>query len=202
MGGDFFDFIELPRGGLGFSVADVVGKGIPAALMMVSVRSALRAHAFDVHDVRTTVARVNRHMCRDTLTSEFATVFYGLFDRKQRRLDYVNAGHDPPLVLRGEEVIRLDVGGLVIGIVPEAGFDHGRIEFEPGDRAVFYTDGVVEAANFDGELFGRERLVEALFRYRECGPEELARQILWETRRFSGLSEQTDDISIVTAQIL
>jgi sigma-B regulation protein RsbU (phosphoserine phosphatase) len=202
VGGDFFDFIELSRGALGLSMADVVGKGIPAALMMASVRSALRAHASVVSDVRTTVARVNRHMCRDTRAGEFATVFYGIFAAEERRLDYVNAGHDPPLLLRADEFTELSTGGIAIGILPEAGFENGFVELLPDDIVVFYTDGVIDAMNFDGECFGRDRLRQSIRRYRDQAAATLAWQILWDTRRFAGLAEQNDDISVVVAKVL
>ena len=201
VGGDFFDFIELSHGELGLSMADVVGKGFPAALMMASVRSAWRAHASVVSDARTVVARVNRHMCRDTRPGEFATVFYGVFASDTRRLDYVNAGHDPPLLLRGNAFTHLDTGGMAIGILPEAGFEHGSVELMPRDLVVFYTDGVIDAMNFDGDCFGRDRLRQSILRYRDQAPPTLAWQILWDTRRFAGLAEQNDDISVVVANV-
>jgi len=201
VGGDFYDFIELPGGAVGLSVADVVGKGIPGALMMASVRSALRANASVVQDVRTIVARVNRHMCRDTMPGEFATVFYGIFSAVEPVLDYVNAGHDRPLLLRGREFRELGTGGMVIGVVPEAGFEHERVSLEAGDLFVFYTDGVTETLDFDGQQFGRDRLREAILRRRELKASTLAHELMWDTRRFAGLAEQTDDISIVVVKV-
>ncbi len=201
VGGDFYDFIELPGGSVGLSIADVVGKGVPAALMMASVRSALRAHASVTADVRTIVARTNRHMCRDTLAGEFATVFYGVFSGSEPKLTYVNAGHDPPLLLREGEFRSLQAGGLVIGIAPEAGYEYESVSLRSGDVLVFYTDGVIDASNFQGELFGRQRLRKSIQKHHGQSARALAKQIMWDTRRFAGLAEQTDDITIVVARV-
>lgn len=201
VGGDFYDFIELPKGALGLTIADVVGKGVPSALMMASVRSALRAHTASVVDPKRIVARVNRHLCRDTAVSEFATVFYGVFDGKLPRLRYTNAGHDPPLLLRGDVFRELDTGGMVIGVRPETMFEEETIDMAPGDLLVCYTDGVVDASSFSGERFGRGRLEQSILRYRDLSAGMIAQQLLWDTRRFAGLAPQTDDITIVTAKV-
>ncbi len=201
VGGDFYDFIELPGGELGVAIADVVGKGIPGALMMASVRSALRAHTAHDHCMEDLMARVNRHMCHDTLVGEFATVFYGVLSNDTRQLSYVNAGHDPPLLLRNKEFRKLDVGGMIIGVVPDCRFDSETIDLEPGDLIVLYTDGVIDAMNFDGEHFGRERLRESILKYSSTDAAIVAQQIMWDTRRFTGLAPQTDDITIVAVKV-
>ncbi len=201
VGGDFYDFIELPAGTIGFTIADVVGKGIPAALLMASARSALHAFAVNEREVTDVMASVNRHMCRDTLLNEFATIFYGIFDADDRVLRYVNGGHDPPLLLRGDEFTELDAGGMVIGVEPELIFDEEVVTLEPGDVIVFYTDGVLDAMNFQGEHFGRKRLRESIRKHRDLAPNVFAEQIKWDTRRFAGLAPQTDDITIVVARV-
>ena len=124
LGGDFYDLIDL-GGHLGFAVGDVVGKGLPAALLMASVRATLRAHAADLYDLDEIIARVNAALTRDSRPEEFTTVFYGVIDPASRRLTYCNAGHDPPVVFRraGDEdggatrvVATLDAGGMVVGV--------------------------------------------------------------------------------------
>lgn len=201
LGGDFYDFIVLPDGRIGFAIADVVGKGLPAALMMASARSALRVSAPMHRSTRRIVSSVNHHMCRDTLVGEFVTVFYGVFAPGTRRLTYVNAGHDPPLLHRGGEFRELDTGGLVVGVIPDTHFDEETVELQSGDAIVFYTDGVIDALNFEGESFGRRRLRESILCYRDCPAAEMAEQIKWDTRRFAGLAEQNDDITIVVAKV-
>ena len=147
------------------------------------------------------MSRVNQHMHRDTLVSEFATVFYGVFSAAQRNLSYVNGGHDPPLLLRDGRFRELDVGGMVIGVLADATFDEETIELHSGDVLVFYTDGVIDAMDFHGERFGRDRLRESILKYRDAEPATLAEQIKWDTRRFAGLAPQTDDITIVVARV-
>ena len=201
VGGDFYDFIPLPKGNLGLCVADVVGKGVPAALMMASVRSALRGHAHSIYDINEIITQVNRHLCRDTIISEFATLFYGVFSPDGTRLTYCNAGHEPPLLLRGDRFRRLEAGGMVIGVSPDAVFDKEVVDLYPDDLLVFHTDGITEALNFEGQAFGRRRLEESVLRYRSEKVHTLAKQLLWDVRRFAGLARQTDDITIVAAKV-
>ncbi len=201
LGGDFFDFIDLAKGNVGLAIADVVGKGMPGALMMASVRSALRAHAHSIFDINEIVAHVNRMMCRDTLDSEFATLCYGVFSPDGSRFTYCNAGHNPPLLLRGEAFTALEVGGPLIGVLPDATFERQVIDLHSGDHLVFYTDGVTEALDFAGEAYGVSRLKESILRHRalEVGP--MVNQLMWDVRRFAGLAEQSDDITLVLARV-
>jgi sigma-B regulation protein RsbU (phosphoserine phosphatase) len=200
VGGDFYDFISLPDGEVGVCIADVVGKGLPAALLMASVRSALRTSARCECAARLAVAEVNRHMCGDTLTSEFATLVYGVFSKDGSRFTYCNAGHPPPLLLRGGELTELRSGGTVIGITSEAEFEHETIEVRPGDVIVMVTDGVTEAMDFHSVPYGRKRLEASIHKHSSLDVEQLAKQILWDVRRFVGLAEQSDDITIVAVK--
>jgi len=201
VGGDFFDFINLPGGNLGFCIADVVGKGMAAALMMASVRAALRAHAHSIYDLDDIVALVNEHMCRDTLASEFATLFYGVFSADGARLTYCSAGHEPGLLFRDNRVMELSTGGLVIGVSPNARYSRGVIDLHAGDVLVAVTDGVTEALDFQDRAYGRDRLIASVRRYADLDAPPLAKQLLWDVRRFVGLSAQTDDITIVAAKV-
>ena len=200
VGGDFYDFIELPQGYLGVCIADVVGKGMPAALMMASIRSALRAYAPSAASPGETVAQVNRHMYRDTPVADFATLAYGVFSPDGRNFAYCNAGHLPPLLLRGERFIELTAGGLVIGIQPDEPYDQETVALRSGDLLVMVTDGVTEAMDFHDENFGQQRLLSSIWRHRRLEAQQLAGQILWDMRRFVGLAEQSDDITIVVAK--
>ena len=197
VGGDFYDFIELQNGGVAVCIADVVGKGIPAALMMASVRSALRAHVSCSVTIEETISEVNRHMCRDTLASEFATLFFGIMDADGRTFAYCNAGHPPPLLLHGGGRRELNAGGLVIGVDENATYEHETIEIETGDLLVMVTDGVTEAMDFQDEEYGRQRLVTSIEKHHALDASAMASQILWDVRRFVGLADQSDDITIV-----
>lgn len=201
LGGDFYDLIELPDGELGVCVADVVGKGLPAALMMASVRSALRAHAMRGLEVKDVVAEVNRHMCHDTLISEFVTLIYGVFSADGRRFSYCNAGHPPPLLLHGDEFIELTAGGLVVGVLPDETFELENTMLELGDILVTVTDGVTEAMDFDGRAYRQDRLLKSIRKHRSLDAQQLAHQLLWDVRRFVGLAPQSDDITIVVAKV-
>jgi len=201
VGGDFYDFIELSDGRIGVAIADVVGKGIPAALMMASIKSALRVNAFRKWPPEKVISEVNKYMCRDTLVSEFATLFYCVISKSGRRVTYCNAGHDPPLLLRNGEVKELEASGLVIGVKSDERYSQKTMMMSPGDVLLLYTDGVVEAANFEGQRFGRERLRESLTRYGHLEAAQIVRNIMWDLRRFVGLAEQTDDITMVAVKV-
>jgi phosphoserine phosphatase RsbU/P len=200
LGGDFYDFINLD-GHLGVAVCDVSGKGIAASLLMASVRASLRAYAQDVYDIDEIVARVNIALVRDTLTNEFATLFYGVLDPQTRRLTYCNAGHEPPLLLRDGQITRLEVGGTVVGIDPEQEYDKGVVYLQFGDTLLLYTDGLTDAQNFNGEKFGRERINKALRETAKSTAQEAVNHILWEMRRFVGLRSSIDDTTLVVIKV-
>lgn len=205
LGGDFYDFFEASSGEIGLVIADVVGKGVPASLMMASVRSTLRAHAQRVLGVSDLMREVNLRLCEDTLSSEFVTAFYGVLSADGRRLRYCNAGHEPLLLMRHGVIERLDVGGLVLGLDPAARYACGELTLEPGDLLVLVTDGVVEALNYDDEAYGRDRLADSI-RLHGSMPGDMpldlvAKQLLWDVRRFAGLARMSDDITIVAARV-
>ena len=201
VGGDFYDFIPFPDGSIGLCIADVVGKGLPAALLMASIRATLRAHATQTQDISTVLREVNRQMCRDTLISEFATLVYGVFSADGRSFRYSNAGHLTPLLFRDEQCIRLEAGGTVIGILDDAEFDQQTVALRDKDLLVMTTDGVTEALSFEDKAYGEDRLIRSTRKHRELDAAQLAQQILWDVRRFAGLAEQTDDITVVVAQV-
>ena len=200
VGGDFYDFIELPSGGLGVCVADVAGKGMPAALLMSAIRSALRSIAREGDDLATVLSKVNQHLCRDTLPSEFATLVYGVFSPDGRLFQYTNAGHVPPMLLRDGTVHELTVGGMVIGVDPSAVFATETLSIRSGDCIVMTSDGVIEAMDFDEKAYGRERLAASVHRHQDLDARGLAQQVLWDVRRFVGLADQSDDITVVAVK--
>jgi sigma-B regulation protein RsbU (phosphoserine phosphatase) len=201
LGGDFYDFLPHFEGSVGVCVADVVGKGLPAALMMASIRSAMRAHAYNIGDVNELVVAVNQHMCRDTKVSEFASLVYTVISPDGREIRYCNAGHPPPLLLRSDRFTELSTGGLVIGVEPSECYQAGRLKLRAGDIVTFVTDGVTEAMNFHDEAYGTDRLRKSIHRHRRLTAQQLADQILWDVRRFVGLVNQSDDITVVVAKV-
>jgi sigma-B regulation protein RsbU (phosphoserine phosphatase) len=203
LGGDFYDFIELPDNNIGMVIADVSGKGVPASLIMASVRAALRAQVDNVYYLYEVLRRVNLMLCRDTNISEFVTLFYGVYDAGNRRLTYCNAGHSPPLVLRDGKLIELASDNMVLGVNPDEAYKQSVMEMRTGDTLLITTDGVTDAMNFQQERFGKQRLEQTFIAGGATGGAEVvAQNLLWELRKFVGIAPPTDDITLITARVL
>ncbi len=201
VGGDFYDFILLPKGNLGVAIADVSGKGLPASLIMASLRSALRVYAKFTYNIDEIMARLNRHVCSETKVGEFTTLFYGVLSPDGRRMTYCNAGHEPPMLLRNGKIQPLGTGGMVLGIDKNTRFERELISLQAGDVVLLYTDGAAEALNFSDEQYGRPRLGESLIRYADQPAQLIAQNILWDIRRFRGLADRIDDVTLVVLKI-
>lgn len=206
VGGDFYDVFPADQS-LALAVGDVAGNGIAAALLMAGVRANLRAYAALGLSVDQVLARVNDAMCRDTLESEFATLWYGQIDRAAGLLRYSSAGHEPPFVVRGgQEVIDLRAGGLVSGVCPGETYEQGEVALHAGDVLVAYTDGLPEAANFARERFGARRVRASVLSALAGNPgaraSEIIERVLWDLRQFVGIHAKPDDQTIVVARVL
>ena len=162
VGGDFFDFIELPDSNMGIALGDVAGKGIPAALLMATVRTALRVQAENIYAMRDVMGRVNRAIYEDTRPDEFVTLFYGVLNAEDRVLTYVNAGHNTSILVRDGEVRYLEAGGPPVGILPELLAGQERLQLHSGDTIVLFTDGYPDATSADGRSFGENRVIDLL----------------------------------------
>ncbi|MCC6423924.1 MAG: SpoIIE family protein phosphatase [Phycisphaerales bacterium] len=200
LGGDLYDFINLPGDNLGLVMADVSGKGVPASLIMASVRAFVRAQADNVYYLYEIMRRINLMLCRDTKPSEFVTLFYGVLDLNSRRLTYSNAGHPPPLVLRKGKLIELGSDNMVLGVVAEEPYTQSFIDLQIGDILLMYTDGLADAMNFKQETFGGRRIVEAFSKGGDTA-DAVAQNILWEMRRFVGLTRRVDDVTLVVVKL-
>lgn len=203
LGGDLFDFIELPYDNVGTVIADVSGKGVPASLIMASVRAALRAQADNVYYLGEIIRRLNVMLFRDTKSTEFVTLFYGVFDANNRRLTYCNAGHNPAMLLRDGQITELgigDEGSMVLGVVEDEPFRQVVIDLRKGDTILLYTDGLTEARSFSDEMFGRQRVIDSFAKGGKTA-DEIAKNLLWDLRRFVGLAKAVDDVTIVVARI-
>ncbi|MEM6459226.1 MAG: SpoIIE family protein phosphatase [Planctomycetota bacterium] len=196
LSGDFYDFVRLDHS-LGIGIGDVVGKGVAASLLMAGVRASLRAFAQDVYDLDEVISRVNRTLCRDTLDAEFATLWYGTLDPVTRRLTYCNAGHEPPLMVRDGELHPLDEGGMIVGVDPDAVYEKGMWDLEPGDLLLLYTDGLADAMNPEGKRFGRERVEELLLEQTGRDANDALNRILWAVRQHTGPRRATDDTTLI-----
>lgn len=202
LGGDFFDFIELPGDNWGIVIADVSGKGIPASLTMAAVRAALRAQVDNVFYLYEVMHRLNLMVYRDTNPAEFVSLFYGVYDAHNRKLTYCNAGHLPPLLLRDGKVVELEKSNLVLGVDPGEQYEQAVVDLQPKDGLLLYTDGLNEGMNFNREMFGRQRVIDSFARFGAQAPgqpEVVAQNMLWELRKFAGMAKRSDDVTMIVA---
>jgi phosphoserine phosphatase RsbU/P len=198
VGGDCYDVLAFERGHIGLSIADVCGKGLPAALLMSNLQAAVRAFAQEAARPHSVCASVNRLLCRNMISGRFVTFCYVRVDGPGRTLSYSIAGHNPPILLRDAgEVVRLTTGGTVLGVFPEAAFEEDTLPLLPGDRLVLFTDGITEARNADGDEYEDERLVATLRRHRELPAAQLQQQLFDDVLAFTGGTLQDDATLIV-----
>ena len=201
VGGDFYDFLELPKGRLGILVGDATGKGVPAALVMASARSMLRALAQASNSPGDVLRRVNDPLVADIPANMFVTCFYAILDPESGSLTYANAGHDLPYLWQGGHCEELRARGMPLGLMAGMIYEEKEIVFEAGEAALLYSDGLVEAHDPKGEMFGFPRL-RALIA--EHGEERfLGDFLLQKLYSFVGEDwEQEDDITLLTLERL
>lgn len=203
IGGDYYDFFLLENGRLGIAIGDVSGKGISAALLMASMRAALRGLTLTAAaEPAAVMERLNRIATESSASNRFVTFFFGEYDPALRRLDYVNAGHDPPVLLRSrggaEDGLEwLTLGGPVMGVFPDMEYGQGSIEFQPGDVLVAFTDGLSEAMKADLEEWGERRLAAAARMCMHLSAREIAKGVVEEAERFMAGAPQRDDLTIL-----
>ena len=202
--GDFYDVVPAGDDTFLIAIADVAGKGVPAALMSSMLQASLRTQANTVASVATMLRNMNTLVYRSTSVHQFATFFLASVDEPTLRLSYSNAGHNHPLVFRrGGASIPLARGGTVVGILESAEFEEGALQLEPGDRVVLYTDGISEAANRAGELYGEERLclhVQSL--PGELTAREVIESILGSVHGFLDGEVPGDDMTLLVLRVL
>jgi serine phosphatase RsbU (regulator of sigma subunit)/pSer/pThr/pTyr-binding forkhead associated (FHA) protein len=196
VGGDYYDFV-VERGRLLLALGDVSGKGTGAALLMTVLRAAVRAHWTDP-GLAEAVARINRTVCQNVPSSKYVTFFLATLDPATGRLDYVNAGHNPPILVRASgEVEKLAAGGLVLGIFEAVSYEGGAVVMERGDMLVVYSDGVTETWDPDGEEFGEDKLVALAVADRAKGADAVQDAILCEIEAFEQGARATDDRTLI-----
>jgi len=204
VGGDYYDFIKLSNAELGLAIGDVSGKGIPAALLMASLRASLRGqtirHEIDLSQL---MANVNTLVYEGSTSNRYATFFYAQFDVASHTLSYVNAGHNPPLIFRkGCDVIRLDTGGPVVGLLPSFPYQQASIRLQPGDVLVAFTDGISEAMNGEDQEWGEDRLIACVRECVESSAVDLMHRIIAAADAFVAGAKQHDDMTIIVAKIV
>jgi serine phosphatase RsbU (regulator of sigma subunit) len=194
IGGDFFDYFDLPNGSFGFVLGDVAGKGPPAALLAAKLQGMVASYADSVVTPAATVTRVNRELVRRSVDSRFATLLYGVLT-PDGRLTYCNAGHNPPFVVGRRGVRRLDKGGLIIGAFKEITFYEETVQLDPGDVLIVFSDGVTEALSVDDLEFGEDRLLGCADAHREATAAVLLDSLIQAVRAFTVGAEQSDDLT-------
>jgi phosphoserine phosphatase RsbU/P len=203
LGGDAYYFVSLPHNRLALAVGDASGKGLAAALMISNVQSSLRtAVAFAGNDGAAVLGAVNREVHASSLPNRYATLFYGVFDEATRALQYVNAGHNPPMVLRRDRsVLRLESGGPPVGMFPNWTYKEGAVRLDPGDLVLAFTDGVTEAVNPAGDEWGEEGLLRAVAEHDAQSADEMVEGIFRSMDEFS-LGRQSDDATVMVLRVL
>ena len=222
VGGDFYDFLPISDGRLIITIADVIGKGMPAAIMMSWFRGAIQAYTEGFRQVlrdtgattrdrnsglrtaartRNAIENFNKMACIECREGEFITLFYATIDAAEKTITYCNCGHEPTVLLRSGQVLDLAQGGLVLGVDQHARYEIETVELRDGDCLLFYTDGLVDAMDFNNEIWGRDRMLKAAMQFTDCPADHIVRNVLAYRRRFAGLARQIDDTSIIAMTV-
>jgi sigma-B regulation protein RsbU (phosphoserine phosphatase) len=203
--GDYYDFIQLDPTHVAFALGDISGKGISAALLMASLQAALRSQLLapgsEQMSTAELVARLNKHLVRNTGEDRFATFLLAVYDSATRKLRYTNAGHLPGFCLSDAKSMHLDVGGMVLGIVEDYPFQEGVVDIPPNTVFIAYSDGLVEPENAYGEEFGVSRLEAAAQRVRQSDPKRIANALMTAAEEWSSSPEQADDMTVIVAKL-
>ena len=214
--GDYYDYQPIGDSRIALAIGDVAGKGISAALLMATVESSVRTqlrHCLEVaaaaggdgsmRELVSTsrlVAQLNQHLFAHTSPEKYATFCFGVYDEASGLFTYTNAGHLPPLLIRGGEPRQLEVNGMVVGAFPFAEYGESRVPLESGDLLVCYTDGVTEPENEYGEMFGEQRLIDVLVKHHDREPEEIVAAVTASVMQWTGSPDLQDDMTLLLAR--
>src|ERR1700730_5702517 len=203
--GDYYDFIQLSPTHLAIAIADISGKGISAALLMASLQAALRSQVLvsgsETMSMAELVARLNKHLVRNTADDRFATFFIAVYDSATRKLRYTNAGHLPSFLISKDSALHLDVGGMVLGVIEDYGYEEGSVTVPADSLFVAYSDGLVEPENVYGEEFGIRRLQQAAVHVQGSPPRVVAESLMTAAEEWAGTPEQADDMTVIVARL-
>lgn len=202
--GDYYDYLAIGDGQIALALGDVAGKGISAALIMAAIQSLMRAQLSDLHvgDPEQIVALLNRQVYANTTPEKYATFFMGVYEESTARFTYTNAGHLPPMLIRGGTCTPLEVTGTIVGAFPVAVYEQRSITLQSGDLLVAFTDGIVEPENAYGEPFGEDRLAEILLKHPRDSSADLIARIIESVNQWVGLADQSDDMTILVARMI
>jgi putative ABC transport system permease protein len=209
LGGDYYDFLKVGDRCLAIALADVSGKGVAAALIMSVVQASLRIISSDeTVPPKLLAARMNEFLHRSTQSKSYATFFFARIDEQTRQMDYVNAGHNPPFLLRADAdtdaqpaITELNVGGMVLGLFPDVDYDQASIDLQSGDVLLIFSDGVTEALNVSGEEFGESRLRQLLIDHHHASAQDLANEVAANLRTWTTGAPPHDDVTFVVMRV-
>jgi sigma-B regulation protein RsbU (phosphoserine phosphatase) len=204
VGGDFYDFIEMGQEKAGFVIGDVTGKSVSGALVMSASRSVFRMLSEEELDVSESMMRANRRLKKDVKTGMFVALLYAVLNGQDKSLTMCSAGQTQPVLLTAKtaEANLVETRGdtFPLGILDDAEYEETQLKLEPGDKVVFYTDGIVEAMNGQEEMFGFDRLLDVVKNSPAKTAESLLEEIKSNVNEFSGSAPQHDDITIIVVQ--
>lgn len=201
LSGDLYDFIELDGNRTGVVIADVSGKGVPGAILMATTRVIIRTQAENILSTGEVMNRANKALCEDTRPTEFVSMFYAVLDAETATLTYTSAGHNPPILFRGDQSIFLEKGGIPLGIVEDVVYDEGQMQLASEDVILLYTDGVTEAMNDKKEIFGIGRLIRVVQQNLAMDAQSLIDIIHGEVLKFAASAPQNDDLTLIALKV-
>lgn len=198
VGGDYYDFLTITDNHFAFCIADITGKGMPAAMLMASLQATFRSQVLVDEECTICMTRTNKILFKNTESNKFATMFYGTLDTETGALNYTNAGHDCPILFRqDQEPISLETTGLILGIFEESEYTKEQITLDPGDLLLLFSDGVTEAMDPDFEMYGLERVTNLVGENKERKVSDIADIILKDIRLHAKSAVQSDDITLM-----
>jgi sigma-B regulation protein RsbU (phosphoserine phosphatase) len=202
VGGDYYDFFIIDEKYIGFTIGDVMGKGIPAALFSAIIRSTMRMAIMDLHSPRGALERANNVVYHDlTHSDSFISLFCGVLDTETGSLRFSNAAHNAPILIRQDNVQRLDTEGLLIGAKMDGEYEESEIQLLPDDTLVLFTDGVSETQNAKSERYGEDRLIEVIRNNRFQNSQLILDSVVTELAEFRGREAQFDDMTLVVGKV-
>jgi sigma-B regulation protein RsbU (phosphoserine phosphatase) len=196
--GDYYDVINNDEGNTFMVIADVSGKGAGAAMIMANLQASIRVGLEITEDFSEFIARINNHVFKNTSSSEFITLFIGAWEPSTKSFHYINAGHNPPVMIDASgNITTLDATGLILGVLPGQQYERKIVHIEPGAVIAIFTDGLEEAMNPDGEIFGQERIIDTLVQSRELSSKEIVKTIQDKAVEFCSGRPLHDDLTMI-----
>ncbi|HEB36059.1 MAG TPA: FHA domain-containing protein [Candidatus Aminicenantes bacterium] len=201
VGGDYYDFIDIDPSRLGIVVADVSGKGVGASLLMASLRAALQSEVHAKYNIEKMAVKLNNFVHRSSAPNSFITFFFCELNRKSGELKYINAGHNPPLIIdKKGKITRLESSGLCLGMFPASTYEVKKVTINDGEMAVLFTDGITESRNKDNKEFDEKGLIKLLRKYPKLKASKILKKINEELESFTAGADRMDDMTLVIIQ--